>query len=75
MLSALYGTATDLQGLGNQISNLEVNLNDIVHVVENSLSMTNKTNTLASRNRRVINNLVTGIVTLNENLYKIKFWY
>ena len=64
LLNALFGTATesDLEGLRNQISNLAVNQNDIVHVVENSMSAINKTNTLVSRNRHAINNLVTGIV-------------
>ena len=45
LLNALFGTATesDLEGLRKQISNLAVNKNDSVHVVENTLSMLNKT--------------------------------
>ena len=60
LLNALFGTATesDLECLQKQISNLAVYQNDLVHVVENSLSMLNKTNTLASQNRHAINNLV-----------------
>ena len=60
LLNALFGNATesDLEGLRKQISNLAVNQNVLVHVVENSLSMLNKTNTLASQNRHAMNNLV-----------------
>ena len=71
LLNALFGTATesDLEGLRKQISNLAVNQNDLVHVVENSLSMLNKTNTLASQNRHAMNNLVIDLGKLNNNLH------
>ena len=74
LLNALFGTATesDLDGLRKQISNLAVNQNDLVHVVENSLSMLNKTNTLASQNRHAMNNLVIDLRKLNNNLHKIR---
>ena len=48
-----------------------LNQNDLVHVVENSLSMLNKTNTLTSQNRHVMNNLVIDLGKLNNNLHKI----
>ena len=74
LLNALFGTATesDLEGLRKQISNLAVNQNDLVHVVENSLSMLNKTNNLASQTRHDMNNLVIDLAKLNNNLFKIR---
>ena len=74
LLNALFGTATesDLDGLRKQISNLAVNQNDLVHVVENSLSMLNKINTLASQNRHAMNKLVIDLGKLNNNLHKIR---
>ena len=72
LLNALFGTATesDWEGLPKQISNLAVNQNDLFHVVENSLSMLNKTNTLASQNRHAMNNLVIDLGKLNNNFKK-----
>ena len=61
-----------MEGLRKQIGNPAVNQNDLVHVVENSLSMLNKINTLASQNRHAMNNLVIDLGKLNNNLHKIR---
>ena len=64
-----FGTATesDLEGLRKQINNLAVNQNDLVHAVENGLSMLNKTNTLASQNNNNNNNIY---LKSNINVYR-----
>ena len=57
LLGSLFGTATksDMSRLRQQINSLSANENELVHVVENSLSIINKTNSVVANNRRVIN--------------------
>ena len=59
LLNSLFGTATesDLDGIRNQLTSLSANQNDLVHVVENSLTMVNKTNTVTAQNRQAINTM------------------
>ena len=74
LLNALFGTATDsdLEGLRTQLGRLATNQNQLVHVVENSLSMINKTNAVAQENRHLANNLVDDVNNLNTKITQLR---
>ena len=74
LLKSLFGTATDsdLVGLKKQLSNLAVNQNALVHVVENSLSIVNKTNTIAVENRHLTNTLVADLEYLSNKFETLR---
>ena len=77
LLNALFGTATDsdLEGLRTQLGRLATNQNQLVHVVENSLSMINKTNAVAQENRHLANNLVDDVNNLNTKITQLLLFY
>ena len=70
LLNSLFGTATesDLDGIRNQLTSLSANQNDLVHVVENSLTMVNKTNTVTAQNRQAINTMSQNFADLSNKL-------
>ena len=70
LLNSLFGTATesDLDGIRNQLTSLSANQNDLVHVVENSLTMVNKTNTVTAQNRQAINTMSQNFADLSTKL-------
>ena len=52
----------------NQLIGLSANQNDLVHVVENSLTMVNKTNTVAAQNRHAINTMTKNVALVTDKL-------
>lgn len=74
LLKSLFGTATDsdLQGLREKLASLSANQGKLVHVVQGSLSMINKTNTVASQNRHATNTLINDVTALNRRLSNLQ---
>ena len=74
LLNSLFGTATesDMDGIRNQLTGLSANQNDLVHVVENSLTMVNKTNTVAAQNRHAINTMTENIALVTDKLSNLR---
>ena len=74
LLNSLFGTATesDMDGIRNQLTGLSASQNDLVHVVENSLTMVNKTNTVAAQNRHAINTMTENIALVTDKLSNLR---
>ena len=74
LLKSLFGTATesDLDGLRKQLRRISGNQNELVHVVENSLTMINKTNTFSKQNRQALNILASDLTRLDNKLIQLK---
>ena len=70
LLSSIFGVATksNLNALRKQLGNIAINQNEVVHIVENSLSMINKTNAHVSQNRKATNRLIKEISMFNLQL-------
>ena len=70
LLSSIFGVATksNLNALRKQLGNIAINQNEVVHIVENSLSMINKTNAHVSQNRKATNRLIKEISMFNIQL-------
>ena len=70
LLGALIGTAsrTALNKLKNQINSLASDQNELVHVVKNSLTIVNKTNSVASENRHAIEILSDATKKLDRKM-------
>ena len=68
LLKSLFGIATesDLDGLRKQLRRIPGNQNELVHVVENSLTMINKTNTFQKQNRKALNTLHSDLTRLDN---------
>ena len=57
-----------MDGIRNQLTGLSASQNDLVHVVENSLTMVNKTNTVAAQNRHAINTMTENVALVTDKL-------
>ena len=70
LLGSLFGVATktDLARLRQQLNSLSANEDELVHVVENSLTIVNKTNAIAANNRRAINILNEASMKLSKKM-------
>lgn len=70
LLHSLFGTATDsdMNVLRDHLGRLAQNQDDIVHVVENSLTIVNKTNANVVANRKAINLLISAANRFNQRL-------
>ena len=77
LLKSLFGTATesDLDGLRKQLRRISGNQNELVHVVENSLTMINKTNTFSKQNKQAFYHALGYIIHMYENIFTITFKY
>ena len=73
VLSLLFGTVSDsdLHGIWDNIVILHRNQEDIVHVVEQSLTVINTSKIEISENRHAINNLITAVHTIDSKLVNI----
>ena len=70
LLGSLFGTATkaDMAQLRNQINSIASNKNELVHVVQNSLTIVNKTNNIVANNRRSLNLLTAANNKLDKKM-------
>ena len=73
VLSLLFGTVSesDLDGIRDNIVILQQNQQDIVHVVEKSLTVINTSKIEISENRHAINKLITAAHTIDNKLTNI----
>ena len=61
-----------MDGIRNQLTGLSANQNDLVHVVENSLTMVNKTNTVAAQTRHAINTITENVALVTDKLSNLR---
>lgn len=70
LLSSLFGTATktDMNRLRDQLNSLSQNNEELVHIVQDSLTIVNKTNSMLNTNRDAINMLTTATEQLDNKI-------
>ena len=73
ILSSLFGTATktDMTRLRERLNGVIGDENELVHIVENSLTLVNKTNAVSSANRRAINQLSLTTSKLDKKMRRL----
>lgn len=72
-LSFLFGTASeeDLNFIKRSVQNLSQNQKQITHVLEENISILNVTRIQVAENRKAINELLTGLKTIDFKLENI----
>ena len=70
ILKSLFGlaTKTDMTRLRSQLNQLSINNNEMIHVLQNSLTIVNKTNSVLNDNRAAINTLTTAIEQVDRKI-------
>ena len=76
ILGTLFGLATEsnMRRFKSKLAHLSNQQGEIIHVVENSLTLLNKTNVAISRNRNTINSLSLATGQLHDQIDELVGW-